>query len=254
MRCVARTFLAAVQFLTTLPVRAAFTAEEIGRSAAWFPVVGLAIGGLLVAADLAAAWAGMPPALRAMGAIALSAALSGGLHLDGLADTADGFLSSRKPERILEIMRDSRIGAMGTLALFFVLGMKAASIAGLADGPARSAALLLAPVFGRSLQVVGLTWLPYARPEGGLASAFLPHRSPAVGLWASMVPALAAGAVLGLQSAFLLAGASLLLVLWWARTCRTLIGGMTGDTLGALSELGEVLVLALLSWTSSGGR
>lgn len=244
-----RTFLAAVQFLTTLPVSAAFTSDEIGRSAPWFPVVGLAVGGLVVLADLAAWSAGLPWTIRTVLAVAMLAVLSGGLHLDGLADTADGFFSSRTPDRILEIMRDSRIGAMGVLALALALGLKAAAIAELAPGSARMGALLLAPVFGRALQVAGLTWMPYARPEGGLASVFLPHRSIYIGMISCAIPAMLAGLMLGWTFALALVAAVSLLVAWWARACRDTIGGMTGDTLGALSELGEALVLVVAAWS-----
>ncbi|HOT28362.1 MAG TPA: adenosylcobinamide-GDP ribazoletransferase [Candidatus Ozemobacteraceae bacterium] len=250
-----RTFLAAVQFLTTLPVSTAFTSDEIGRSAPWFPVVGLAVGGLVAIADLAARNVGLPWSVRTVLAVAMLAVLSGGLHLDGLADTADGFFSSRTPDRILEIMRDSRIGSMGVLALALVLGLKAAAIAELAQGGARTGALLLAPVFGRALQVAGLTWMPYARPEGGLASVFLPHRSIYFGIISCAIPALSAGLVFGRTFALALAAAVSLLVAWWARACRNTIGGMTGDTLGALSELGEALVLVVFAWNlPDGGR
>lgn len=248
-----RTFLAALQFLTTLPVSTSFTSDEIGRSLAWFPLVGLAVGGLVAIVDLAAWKAGLPWSLRTVLAVAMLAVLSGGLHLDGLADTADGFFSSRTPDRILEIMRDSRIGTMGVLALALVLGLKAAVIAELAPGSARMGALLLAPVFGRALQVAGLAWMPYARPEGGLASVFLPHRSIYVGIITCVVPPMLAGLMLGWTVALALIAAVSLLVAWWARACRKTIGGMTGDTLGALSELGESLVLIVVAWSFSNG-
>ncbi|MBP7632563.1 adenosylcobinamide-GDP ribazoletransferase [Candidatus Ozemobacteraceae bacterium] len=249
-----RTFLAAVQFLTTLPVSAAFTSDEIGRSSSWFPFVGLAVGGLVAIVDLTAWKAGLPWNLRAALAVAMLAVLSGGLHLDGLADTADGFFSSRTPDRILEIMRDSRIGTMGVLALALILGLKAAAIAELTSCGARMGALLLAPAFGRVLQVVGLTWMPYARPEGGLASVFLPHRSMYTGIISCAIISVLAGLVLGWKAALTLIAAVSLLLAWWARACRTTIGGMTGDTLGALSELGETLVLVVVAWNFSDGR
>lgn len=248
-----RTFLAALQFLTTLPVSTAFTADEIGRSSPWFPFVGLAVGGLVVIVDLVAWKAGLPWAIRTILAVAMLAVLSGGLHLDGLADTADGFFSSRTPDRILEIMRDSRIGAMGVLALALVLGLKVAAIAELASCSARMGALLLAPAFGRVLQVVGLTWMPYARPEGGLASVFLPHRSMHVGIISCAILVMLASLMLGWTVALTLVAAVSLLAVWWARACRATIGGMTGDTLGALSELGEALVLVVVAWKFSDG-
>ncbi|MFZ2957656.1 MAG: adenosylcobinamide-GDP ribazoletransferase [Candidatus Ozemobacteraceae bacterium] len=252
-----RRFLAALQFLTVLQVPTPFPTEELGRSAPCFPFVGLAIGGLTVVVDLAAGAVGIPWSVRTVIAVMVPAIVSGGLHLDGLADTADGFWSSRSRDKILEIMRDSRIGTMGVLALLAILGLKAAAVSDLATGPWRTIALLLAPILGRSLQVVGLTWMPYARPEGGLATVFLPYRSGVAGVFACVVPVALLGAMLGMfqsNDAFLpglitillLIAAMAFLIAWWGNVCRDRIGGMTGDTLGALSELGETLFLLVI--------
>ncbi len=114
-------------------------------------------------------------------------------------------------------------------------------------------ALLLAPVFGRSLQVVGLTWMPYARPEGGLASVFLPFRSMGTGLWACLAAVAVAVILFGGTAGAVLCAAAALLPSALARSCRAMIGGMTGDTIGALSELGEALVLLLVVSLAAGG-
>ncbi len=109
-------------------------------------------------------------------AVLLLAALSGGLHLDGLADTADGLFSARSRERMLAIMKDSHIGTMGVLALVFAIGLKVAALSSLTLN-ARLAVLVLMPLAGRTAMVLMLTTLPYARPDGGLASIFLLKRS-----------------------------------------------------------------------------
>ncbi len=248
-----RSLLAAFQFLTTLPIRSAFTAEEIGASLVWFPFVGIAIGGLVAAADLGAAQLGLPLPIRAVMAVGLLAALSGGLHLDGLADTADGFLSARSPEKVLEIMKDSRIGTMGALGLVLVVGTKFAALSDPLPASTRAAGLLLAPVFGRSLQVIGLTWMPYARPEGGMASVFLPFRSRGIGLFACLLPVVLTAILFSGSTTVVLPISAALLTMVWARSCLRTIGGMTGDTLGALSELGETLVLVIIASRAGGG-
>lgn len=250
-----RRFLAALQFLTILPVRAEATSDLLGSSLGWFPLVGLLIGGLVAGLDFLAAHLGVSYPLRAVFALGVFIVLSGGLHLDGLADTADGFFSSRSPEAILAIMKDSRIGTMGVLALILILGAKYAALVDPALAPVRTSALVLAPVVGRSLQVIGLTWMPYARLEGGMASVFLPFRSRVVGVWACVFPCAFAIGTLGARTAALLLAAVALLLAVWARSCRATIGGMTGDTLGALSELGEALVLVCASAAAPlGGR
>lgn len=235
-----RTLGAALQFLTIVPIRSAYTEDEIGRSAPWFPVVGVFIGATAAVCTLSVAYV-FPPLVAAGMAIVLLGAASGGLHLDGLADSADGLLSARPRERALEIMRDSRIGTMGALALIAVLGLKYAALFSL---PAEWGwrALLLAPVAGRAMLVVGLARQPYARPEGGLAGVFLRHRRPSQGIWAGLFTMAAALALFG--AAGLLVGfAPWVVTLVFNAYCRRRLGGITGDTLGAACELAELVVL-----------
>lgn len=239
-----RPFLAAFQFLTILPVRARFDEEHFARAPFWFPVVGLTLGVLVASADALLTRVGFSPLLASILSIGLLAALSGGLHLDGLADTADGFLSARPRERALEIMRDSRIGAMGALALFFVLALKCAALSEL-QGGIRWRALVLAPVAGRAMQLAVMNSLPYARKEGGLASVFIRHKHPALFLWPAfwllITAMLAHGPANGCVTATGIGMAVLSLSIWSQRR----IGGFTGDTLGATSEISEALVLLL---------
>ncbi|XHR30773.1 MAG: adenosylcobinamide-GDP ribazoletransferase [Chthoniobacteraceae bacterium] len=231
--------IAALQFLTICPgvARIACDEREIGRSTPWFPVVGLLIGLLVAYLDRGLGLI-FPPLLSSAIAVVALAAASGGLHADGLADTADGFLSSRPRERMLEIMRDSRTGAMGVLAIVCVLILKVAALASVPAGM-RFATLLLMPLAGRCSMVFQMQWLPYAR-SGGLCSVFVQNRrrSDAVLALAFLV---AGGWLIG--GAFGLCTAGIVLVgtglfsLW----SRGKIGGFTGDTLGAGCELTELL-------------
>ncbi len=244
-----RRFLAAIRFLTIIPVPGSLgTAEaDIVGSKPFFPLVGLAAG----AAVAALAWLGglmLLPVVMAALTVILMAAVSGGLHLDGLSDTADGFLSSRPRERILEIMKDSHVGAMGVIAIVCVLMVKFAALAasGAPGHAAPWASAGLAVLGGRCMMVVSMTLLPYARPEGGLGSIFYRQRS---------VPAAAACAVVPAVAGFLLAGRAglaaaviaALVTMVFALQCRRKIGGATGDTIGATCELAEAAMLVVLS-------
>ena len=237
-----RSFLAALQFLTIIPIRMQLQEESFARAPFWFPCAGLVIGGITVFFDSLLARLGFSLLLQSILTVGLLSALSGGLHLDGLADTADGFLSARPKERVLEIMRDSRIGTMGALTLFFVLSIKVVALSEL-FGTVRWHALLLTPLAGRSTQLALLNLMPYARRDGGLASCFLRHRHPALTIWALLwiggASVLLFGLAEGVGITILIGLAAFLLGLW----SRNRIGGFTGDTLGATSELVETTVL-----------
>ncbi len=243
-----RGLLAALRFLTVLPLpgKVGTSAAELAGSAPWFPVVGLLIGA--AAAGFAeGVYLGAPPLVAAVLVVIALGAVSKGLHLDGLADSADGLLSSRNRERMLEIMKDSHLGTMGVLALLAVLGLKVAALASLPPERVWVAALLM-PVAGRSTMTMLMGLLPYARPEGGLGGLFPLGRSPwlALGaLGALLVVGGAVGREMGLAVAVV---AAALALLFGARVQRAL-GGMTGDTLGATCELGELAaVLTVALW------
>lgn len=230
-----------MQFLTVLPIRNSFEAAEIGRSVAFFPIAGALIGGVIAVLDYFVFSAYFPPAVSAMMAVIALASASGGLHLDGVADTADGFFSSQPKARILEIMRDSRIGSMGVLALLAVLGLKAAALAYLPD-PQRWRAILLAPTAGRSMLVAAMTRAPYARPEGGLATVFLEYRKPWHALWAVSLLIVASATLWGWRG-IVLAALCVIATAVFNGYARRKIGGITGDTLGAVCELVETGIL-----------
>jgi len=245
-------FIAAIRFLTILPLPGAYGAgeKELALSIPFFPAVGLLIGGAAAGASWALLHA-FPPIPAAVLLVAFLAAVSGGLHLDGLADTADAFLSARRRERMLEIMKDSHMGVMAGLALFFVLGLKVALFASLPPALWWKAAFL-APLAGRCALVVNMALLPYVRPKGGLGAAFYRNRPKASAWTAAAILLAAAGWAAGLAGLISAAGALALVFLFCAWSWRK-IGGATGDTLGASCELAELAPpLAFVEWAFLG--
>jgi adenosylcobinamide-GDP ribazoletransferase len=235
-----RPLLAAIQFLTVIPFPKSFTGgeKELEKCMPFFPVVGLLIGIIIAAFDHVMGF--MLPLLPAsvMTAIAMTA-ISGGLHMDGLADTADGFFSARPRERILEIMRDSRTGVMGVLAVVFVIVLKVSILISLPP-PFRPGIIVLMPLAGRCSFVVMMTVLPYARREGGLATAFGVGKSWVNVLWTSAF-LLAAGWLAGSWMGLAASISALLMAALFSVYCFRKIGGYTGDTLGAGCELTEII-------------
>ena len=243
-----RRLFAALRFLTILPLPGSETGapSELVRAAPLFPVVGVLIGGLTAALAIVL-WSVFPPAVAAVLLVVFLLAVSGGFHMDGLSDTADGFLSSRPKDRILEIMKDSRVGAMGAIAILCVVLLKAAAILSLAESHVPRAAFLI-PVAGRCALVIGVNLLPSARPDGGLGSLFCESRSLPQTLWALAV--LVGAAWIGLQWAGLIAAAAtLVVILVFSALCYRRIGGATGDTLGASCELAETAMIVTLAAT-----
>jgi len=233
-------FLAALQFLTIVPLPASLSIGErdLGRSAPFFPFVGLGIGAAAGGLDYLLLFI-LPIPAASVAAVIFLLAVSGGLHMDGLADTADGFFSSRPREKILDIMRDSRTGPMGVMAIVLVLVLKITLLISLPVS-ARWWVLLLMPLAGRCGLLNSLAVLPYARAEGGLASIFYAHRSRFHAL-----PALAfvvltgwfCGSAMGLTAGL----SAFLFSLGFAAYVYFKIGGFTGDTLGAACELTELI-------------
>jgi adenosylcobinamide-GDP ribazoletransferase len=233
----------AVQFLTRLPTPriATFEPDWINRSARYFPLVGLLVGAMAAAVWLAAGrlWQGLPAAGLAVGAGVL---ITGGFHEDGLADTADGLGGGQTRERRLEIMKDSRIGSYGALALGIVLVLKIALLASLAPW-AGVVALLAAHGGARAAAVVVMAMLPYAGdPE---AAKIKP--TPQGVEWPEALVAVGTGGLPLIM--FTPARAALAVALTAAATlamallARKLIGGVTGDVLGAVEQLAETGLL-----------
>ena len=235
-------FFTALQFLTRLQfvTQTTWSPESFGRSVKYFPAVGAVIGIILAAvAHISAPY--VPPTVLAAGLIALEIILTGGLHGDGLMDTADGIFSGRSQERMLEIMKDSRTGANGVMAFCLVALMKWSLLMELA-APARTAALFIMPVISRFSMVAGITLFPYARPEG-IGKAFAQYAGKKALVFAGVVTVMTV-AVCGL-AAWVSMGTALLFVLFFGSYVKKLLGGLTGDIYGAITELSNLVVLAV---------
>jgi adenosylcobinamide-GDP ribazoletransferase len=243
-----RSFLAAFQFLTVIPFPKALASgeRELERSVPFFPVVGLVIG--IMAAILGHAMDALLPAFPACAMVVIFLlAISGGFHMDGLADTADGFFSARPRERILEIMKDSRIGAMGVIAVICVIMLKFSLLVSLPLS-LRPNIILLMPLAGRCAIVVMMTGLSYVRNEGGLVTLFVKSRSWIHALWAAsflVIAGVLTAQWMGLVAALATLAVTALCVLYSSRK----IGGYTGDTLGAVCEIAEIVpALVAVIW------
>lgn len=236
--------LIALQFLTRLPIRLPGMPEpvDIGRSLLWYPLVGLLLGGLLLVLHLLLG--GAPVLLHAALLLAAWVALSGGLHLDGLADTADAWVGGYGDrERTLEIMKDPRSGPIAVVLLVLVLLLKFAALVALLQA-GQWAALLLAPWLGRSLLPLLFSTTAYVR-AGGLGEALSQHLPRQRVPWLLAVNGLA---MLVLGWSALAAIVTALLVFYLLRRALVArLGGTTGDTAGALLELVECAVLVVLA-------
>ncbi|MGA6993042.1 MAG: adenosylcobinamide-GDP ribazoletransferase [Candidatus Deferrimicrobiaceae bacterium] len=233
---------AAIRFLTRIRVPVGgLTEREIGRSAAFFPVVGLLIGGLLLGLYRLFGLFFPVPVARILVLTSL-VAVSGAFHLDGLADAVDGLYGGRDRDDALRIMRDPHIGAMGATAVVMVLLLKTAAAVSLSEEAFRGG-LLVMPVAGRGAMVAALL-LPYARDEG-LGLAFARHHSRADSVAAAIMILAAAFYFLGPAGLWALLGslAAAGVVLWiaWHR-----IRGVTGDVCGAVNEVVECAFLMVL--------
>ena len=236
----------ALRFLTVLPLRWSQTrdGELFPASVLTFPVVGLVIG--LLGAGLAWPLASvLPPALLAWFAVFYLSGISGFLHLDGLADSADGLLSNRNREQTLAIMKDSRNGSMAVAMVAIILLGKFAALTDLASRPASFfPALVIAPLSGRMAICLTMAILPYARTaEGGIGGLFYSILAKkAAGI--SIALLVAVGLTLCGLTVFKIIFATFAVTLFFAWFCKRKIGGATGDTLGAACELTEFAALA----------
>ncbi|HEY8514193.1 MAG TPA: adenosylcobinamide-GDP ribazoletransferase [Candidatus Binatia bacterium] len=231
----------ALSFLTRLPLaRIAGDEVDVGRAVAFFPLVGVVLGTIVAGV----AWLladRLPASVLAVLLVALIAALTGGLHLDGLADTFDALGASGDAERRLAVLRDSRIGAHGASALLLLVLAKVAALeAHVASGGL--APLVVFPALARAVVPLELVSFSYARPSG-LGSAFRAHAKTSD---VALALATAAAALLFLGFRGVLAGvATVLLALLFARLAARRFGGLTGDVYGASIELAEALFLVL---------
>lgn len=252
-----RHFLLALQFFTRIPVTGRL-AEWVGyspamlrASAAHFPAVGWVVGaiGALALAGALALW---PPLVAAVLCSVVTVLVTGAFHEDGLADVADGLGGASTRERALEIMKDSRIGAFGAIAVVLALGLKFALLAALAGQGAfvACAALLAAHVLSRLAPLAVMRASPYVGGEGGkskpMADAVSGTAVFVAVLWALPAAALlvvAGGVVNGVAAL----AATALVALFMVRLLRRRLGGFTGDGLGATQQLSELAIYLALA-------
>jgi adenosylcobinamide-GDP ribazoletransferase len=232
-----------ILFCTRLPLRHAGPVDgaDVARASWALPIAGMLVGAVGALVYWAAHAVGLTPWPAAALALGATVGLTGCLHEDGLADTADGFGGGATRERKLEIMRDSRIGTYGVCAVALSLVLRIGALASLADPALVAAVLIAAHAAARASLPVFMLMLPAARTEGLASRAGPPPRARVVASVAIGVLALVL--LLGLARAGI---ALMLLVLGFAalaRLAKQQIGGQTGDVLGALEQTGEILVL-----------
>ncbi len=242
-----RSLLTAVGFLTIAPAPFGAQGRSFGRAAAWFPVVGALVGLTLAGVD----WCGRAlwdSYVAAALMIAAGVVLTGGLHIDGLMDTADALFSRKSPARMLEIMRDSRSGALGVAAGVSVLALKFAAYGHL-TGHEHWRVLVAASAAGRLAMVAALAAFPYARESGTGASFAAETRLRHAGVALIFAVAICAGLLRWRGAA--LVGVAVAVGLLAGMYVARRLGGLTGDVYGAINEVTEVAVLltggALLS-------
>lgn len=231
----------ALGLLTRLPVR--LRGAPRGAAAAWaYPIAGLAVGG--VGGLVAWIGAGLAPGITAGLALAAMIVVTGALHEDGLADTADGLWGGWTRERRLEIMKDSRIGAYGVLALVLATGLRWAALAEIGTAANLPLAILVAAIVSRAPMVAVMHVLPNARADGLSSATGRPNGGPAC---VACVIAVAFGSlfigVSMLWVALLLLLSTALVIVVASRK----IGGQTGDILGATQQVSEIVTLVAIS-------
>lgn len=238
-------FWIALQFLSSLPIRLPGmpAPQELGRSLLYYPLVGLLFGVMLWALN----WLllGTPPLLHAALLLSVWVLLSGALHLDGLADSADAWLGGfGDRERTLTIMKDPRSGPIAVVTLVLVLLLKCAALLALIEQQ-HTVVLIIVPLIGRAAMLGLFLTTPYVR-AGGLGQALADHLPRPAGQRVLMLSALGCLLIGGLCGVFAVVLATLVFV-WLRQVMLRRLGGATGDTAGALLELLEVAVLVGLA-------
>jgi adenosylcobinamide-GDP ribazoletransferase len=234
----------ALQFLTIMPWPRAQVRqpEDLGASMAWYPVVGAALGSLMVGAHVVGSAVFPDGVLRPM-LVVLLVVLTGGLHLDGFADVCDGFYAGRTKADALRIMKDPHLGSMAVIGIVSLLLLKVVLL-GYLPAAVLGSALLIFPAIGRGGMVWGMRMAPYARPEGGTGEMFF-RTLAGHHVWMATMLLAAWTLLCGGWPALIVLVCAAVVTKAFVGYCGRRIGGMTGDTLGALNELLELLTLVL---------
>lgn len=256
-----KSLLVALQFLTVLPIKIKHVDHtDPAKSMTWFPLVGCVIGLILVLITFSSSFAHLPSSLTAVLILLTSVILTGGLHLEGLADTCDGFYAGKNREDILRIMHDTKIGIMGIIGIVMVLLLKFSILSSLLNeisiqitpgtilgtlvAIARNKiyiCLILMAVISRWGMVLAASLLPYARTEG-TGQLFIEHLRPKHWFIATIITYLVAIGLLEFYG-FVLCMIALVIIIVSIIYIKQKIGGITGDNLGALNEIIEIGVL-----------
>ncbi|MBC7319320.1 adenosylcobinamide-GDP ribazoletransferase [bacterium] len=233
-------FIEALRFLTIIPIRRPFDETALKKSPRVFPLVGLFIGVILILSyNILSRFLSRDISLFI--AIFIWELTTGGIHLDGFADTIDGLMSRQDREGMLEVMRDSRIGVFGAVGIFFILGIKYLA---LSNSTLPSVPLLLSPIFGRFLITLSIFLFPYARREGkgSLFSGALSRED----LFFAFILAFILAIIIGRFRGFIAFSLCLIFGYLFSLYLNWRIGGLTGDNYGAICEFTEAVVLLAL--------
>ena len=227
-----RNLISALQFITILPLGKA-RAFDPPNMVPYFPLVGILLGVLVALFDSVVIRLWSPP-VAALLDVMLLAVLTAAFHIDGLGDAADGLLGSRSRDKALEIMKDSRIGTMGLVAILFGLALKWGGIANL--NAHRSILLIIIPAYARAGILFGMRYLPYGRPDG-TGKPFFQKSLALKHFWGLILPT-GLSLIIGLKAIWLnLAFAIIIVSILYFYKKR--MGCITGDMLGAMTELTE---------------
>ena len=236
-----RNLISALQFITILPLGKAKSFDP-PKMVPYFPLVGILLGLMVALFDSVVLrfWA---PSVAALLDIALLAVLTAAFHIDGLGDTADGLLGPRSRDEALEIMKDSRIGTMGLVAILFCLALKWSGIASLEAH--RSIILIIIPAYARAGILFGMRYLPYGRPNG-TGKPFFSEKLSLKHFWGVIFP-IGLSLILGLKAIWLnLAfGVIIAMILLFY---KKRMGCITGDMLGAMVEITEAGLFLMISF------
>lgn len=232
-------FIFALQFLTRIQIsNPEWDYEKCGRGSAFFPVVGLVAGAVLMAVKMVGELV-FSPLITAALILLAEVIITGGLHVDGFMDSMDGLYSGRDRERKLEIMKDSRVGSFGALGLACLVLIKYIFYLELLK-MGQMSWLLAIPVFGRWSMVYAIRFFPYLRSQG-LGNPYSDHTGNREFMIATVV--MAVTLVLGLQEGAIFFLIPVLLIHLWLKRVRDALGGLTGDIYGAVEEISEVMGL-----------
>ena len=241
-----RRLIIAVQFLTIIPLSTKHRFDEIdlGKSMVYFPLIGLCIGLILVGLRIPLTLY-LPDAVSDALLIAFLVVITGAMHLDALADTADGIFSGKDRTGKLRIMKDSAVGAMGVVSIVMAILLKYVVLAALSP-TLKNKALLLMPLLGRWTQVIVAYCSDYAGLSKGLGFPFTTHVTLMILTVTALMSFIAAFYLLSLPGVFIV-GAVAITALIYSFFFKWLLGGVTGDILGAATELIEIMVLILIA-------